>query len=325
MVVRGLADNGLLVSMDGRSHVLYADWTAAEQLVLQADGHTVVFEQEYDPANIKAVMPGKLVKVLAQSGQHVEKGEPFAEIEVMKMYMPLVAPESGCIEVVAQEGSIIAIGQRIAKLELDDPSQVKTANVFDKSSFTTMGEPEKRSIRVDRKLLRAKQRVESMLDGYISATDIDKSYVREKVDLMMNALRDPALPLHEFNSALDPLNGRIDETLFKKLKEITKQYSDNLKVNRFRWEKGEVFPSERILAYIEAQKLRIPAEEVGPFEVSVEPLKVVCNRHKRGSHHYAVQIICELLETFSVRENRFIDKDENIVIQQLRFVLMGYV
>ena len=32
VVVRNLADNGLLVSLDLRSHVLYADWNAAEQV-----------------------------------------------------------------------------------------------------------------------------------------------------------------------------------------------------------------------------------------------------------------------------------------------------
>ncbi len=61
---RNLSDDGLLVSLDGRTHVLYAEWNAADQLVLCVDGHTVVFEQEYDLSNIGAIMPGKLVKIL---------------------------------------------------------------------------------------------------------------------------------------------------------------------------------------------------------------------------------------------------------------------
>ncbi len=317
VIVRPLSDNGLLVSLDGRSHVLYAEWNSAEQLVLCCDGHTVEFEQEYDPSNIRAVMPGKLVKILISSGQHVNKGDPFAEIEVMKMYMPLIVPEAGIIDIIAQPGSILQIGQLIATLKLDDPSQVKKANKYDKS-FPKMMEPEKSSVRVDRKFIQAKTRVESMLDGFIAFTDIDKDYVRENVDLMMNALRDPALPLDEFNSALEPLHGRIDENLYKKFKEKVNIYSDKLQTYRFRWEKPETFPSEVILGHIDAFKQRLQPSEIGTFEAIIDPIKQVCNKHKRGTHHYAVQVISDLLETFSIRESRFVDKDENVVIQQLR-------
>ena len=322
VVVRELSDNGLLVSLDGRSHVLYADWNAADQLVLSVDGHTVVFEQEYDPSNIKAAMPGKLVKILISNG-FVNKGDAFAEIEVMKMYMPLISPESGVIDVVAQEGSILGIGQLIATLKLEDESMVTTADVYSKSTFDLKpAAPEKKSVRVDQKFLNSRKRVECMLDGYIAATDIDKEYVVHNLDLMMNALRDPALALDEFNSALEPLHGRIDENLYNKFKQKCLKYSDNLKSNRFRWEKQEVFPSEAILAYIDAHKQRLlndnKASEIGAFEASIDPIKTVCNRHKFGTHSYAVQVISNLLETFSIRESRFIDKDENVVIQQLR-------
>ncbi len=222
VVVRNLSDNGLLVSLDGRSHVLYAEWNAADQLVLSVDGHTVVFEQEYDPSNFKAIMPGKLIKILIQSGTHVNKGDPFAEIEVMKMYMPLIVPESGIIDIIAQQGLILQIGQTIAKLRLDDESQVRKANKYEKNTFNKCNDPEKKSVRIDRKFINAFKRVEYMLDGYICCTDIDMNYVTDAVYLMMNALRDPKLPLDEFNTALEPLHGRIDEKLFEKLKEKAK-------------------------------------------------------------------------------------------------------
>ena len=101
--------------------------------------------------------------------------------------MPLLAPESGIIDIIAQESSILQIGQTIATLKLDDESQVKKAKVFE-DKFPKMSDPEKTSVRVDKKLLNAKFRVECMLDGYIAGTDIDKEYVPQKVDLNYTSL-----------------------------------------------------------------------------------------------------------------------------------------
>merc|ERR1712154_465524 len=207
-----------------------------------------------DPSSIRATMPGKLVKILIENGQHVKKGDTFAEIEVMKMYLPLIVPESGIIDIICCQGTILQIGQQIASLKLDDPSQIKHVKYFDKKSFVEMGEPEKKSLKIDRKFQNSKKRVQNMLDGYIAATDIDKEYVHKCVDLMMNALRDPALPLDEFQTALGPLHGRIDDNLYNKFKEKLLKYSENLKINRFPWDKQEIFPSQSILAYIESYK-----------------------------------------------------------------------
>ncbi len=44
VVVRNVSDNGLLVSLDGRSYVLYAEWNDADQLVLSVDQHTLLFQ-----------------------------------------------------------------------------------------------------------------------------------------------------------------------------------------------------------------------------------------------------------------------------------------
>lgn len=41
--------------------------------------------------------PGKLVRQLVQDGEHVVEGQPFAEIEVMKMIQTILSPASGII------------------------------------------------------------------------------------------------------------------------------------------------------------------------------------------------------------------------------------
>ena len=64
------------------------------------------------------------------NGEHVEAGQPFAEIEVMKMIMPIVAPLSGCITFEQNAGSILNPGTVLGTLELDDPSSVVKVFTF---------------------------------------------------------------------------------------------------------------------------------------------------------------------------------------------------
>jgi len=41
--------------------------------------------QEYDPTRLTTDVAGKLARCLVPDGAHLKKGEPFAEVEVMKM------------------------------------------------------------------------------------------------------------------------------------------------------------------------------------------------------------------------------------------------
>lgn len=58
-------------------------------------------------------------------------GTAYAEMEVMKMYLPLIATESGIITFLKAEGSVLNSGQTIASMILDDPSSVRRAQVYE--------------------------------------------------------------------------------------------------------------------------------------------------------------------------------------------------
>jgi acetyl-CoA carboxylase / biotin carboxylase 1 len=78
---RPLADGGLLVLMDGKSHSVY--WREeVGALRLMVDAKTCLIEQENDPTQLRSPSPGKLVRFLVDSGDHLKAGEPYAEIEV---------------------------------------------------------------------------------------------------------------------------------------------------------------------------------------------------------------------------------------------------
>lgn len=78
---RTLSDGGLLISLDGRSHPIY--WRQeVGALRLMIDAKTCLIEQENDPTQLRSPSPGKLVRLLVDSGDHIKAGEQYAEIEV---------------------------------------------------------------------------------------------------------------------------------------------------------------------------------------------------------------------------------------------------
>ncbi len=127
--VRALSDGGLLMLVDGRSHSVYwKDEVGATRVSI--DSKTCLLEQENDPTQLRSPSPGKLVKYSVENGSHVKAGQTFAEVEVMKMYMPLVAQEDGIVQLIKQPGSTLEAGDILGILALDDPSRVKQAQPF---------------------------------------------------------------------------------------------------------------------------------------------------------------------------------------------------
>ena len=136
---RSLSDGGLLCALDGKSHSVY--WKEeASATRLSVDGKTCLLEVENDPTQLRTPSPGKLVKYLVDSGEHVDAGQPYAEVEVMKMCMPLIAQENGVVQLIKQPGSTVNAGDILAILALDDPSKVKHAKPFE-GTLPSMGEP----------------------------------------------------------------------------------------------------------------------------------------------------------------------------------------
>ncbi len=66
------------------------------------------------PTRVRAQMPGKVIRVLIQAGQEVEKNQPLAVIEAMKMENEIRSPMSGKVEqVFVQAGQAIESGAEL--------------------------------------------------------------------------------------------------------------------------------------------------------------------------------------------------------------------
>jgi len=52
-------------------------------------------EDDHFEASLRAPMPGKVVALIAEPGQALEKGKPLLVLEAMKMEHTIVAPRTG--------------------------------------------------------------------------------------------------------------------------------------------------------------------------------------------------------------------------------------
>jgi biotin carboxyl carrier protein len=69
-------------------------------------------------AQIKAPMPGKVVRVLVEAGQAVEAGQGVVVVEAMKMQNELKSPKAGTVaELRAEAGATVNAGDVLAVIE----------------------------------------------------------------------------------------------------------------------------------------------------------------------------------------------------------------
>lgn len=75
-------------------------------------------DEQGGSAQIKAPMPGKVVRVLVEVGQAVESGQGLVVVEAMKMQNELKSPKSGIVaELRAESGSTVNAGDVLVVIE----------------------------------------------------------------------------------------------------------------------------------------------------------------------------------------------------------------
>lgn len=101
-------DDGTLKIKLGESKAATRVLRAGDQItVITPRGRTALtlfdpfyFEQEDAGAagRLTAMMPGRVVKVMANVGDHVKKGQPMIIMEAMKMEHTIVSPKDGVVD-----------------------------------------------------------------------------------------------------------------------------------------------------------------------------------------------------------------------------------
>jgi len=165
------AEGALLATFGGETHRIFG-MEEALGLRLVLDGSTILMPTIFDPSELRTDVTGKVVRYLQDNGENVEEGQPYVEVEAMKMIMPLKASESGAITHNLSPGSVISAGDLLASLTLKDPSKVKKILSFEGALDIPAVELE----------LSTKEKVQNILSGYSGDAEAAVSAVFSEVE-----------------------------------------------------------------------------------------------------------------------------------------------
>jgi biotin carboxyl carrier protein len=128
-----IAPNTYSILLNGKSHEIRVTPTPAGALTLQTGPHEFTAEV-IDPRawrgrrqgaieaegrqQILAPMPGKIVRVLVQTGEAVHAGQGLLVVEAMKMQNEIRSPKSGTVErLLVKEGQPVNAGEILAWID----------------------------------------------------------------------------------------------------------------------------------------------------------------------------------------------------------------
>ena len=93
---------------------------------LQAQLAQIERETTAGGPELRSPMPGTVVAVLAESGEHVTEGRTVVSVEAMKMEHPITATLPGTVTVLVGVGDRVKVDQVVATIETDDTEQDST-------------------------------------------------------------------------------------------------------------------------------------------------------------------------------------------------------
>lgn len=295
--VHRLSDGCMLLSMEGASHTTYMK-EEVDRYRIVIGNQTVVFEKENDPSLLRSPSAGKLINLLIDEGAHVNKGQPYAEMEVMKMVMTLTALESGTVSFIRRAGAVLDAGSHIGHIELDDPTLVTRAQPC-KDTFPQLEVnpvPEK----LNKMHTYYKAALENRLAGYCLPEPYNTPRLREIIEKFMLSLRDRSLPLLELQEVIASIAGRIPVSVEKKIRKLMTLYERNITSVLVQ------FPSQQIASIIDGHAATLPKRtEREVFFMTTQGIVQLVQRYRNGIRGRMKAAVHELLRQYSTVESQF--------------------
>lgn len=295
--VHRLSDGGMLLSLEGASYTTYMK-EEVDRYRIVIGNQTCVFDKENDPSLLRSPSAGKLINLLIEDGAHVNKGQPYAEIEVMKMVMTLTSQESGTVSFVRRSGAVLDAGSLIGHIELDDPSLVTKAQPF-KNPF-----PQSENSTVPEKLNRVhnsyKAALENSLAGYCLPDPYNTPRLREIIEKFMQSLRDRSLPLLELQEVIASISGRIPLSVEKKIRKLMTLYERNITSVLAQ------FPSQQIASVIDSHAATLQKRaDRDVFFLTTQGIVQLVQRYRNGIRGRMKASVHELLRQYYAVESQF--------------------
>ncbi|KNC83894.1 hypothetical protein SARC_03882 [Sphaeroforma arctica JP610] len=203
-----LNDGGSLVEFNTTSYVVYMKEEVDGYRVI-VNSKTIMFEKENDPTVLRSTSPGKLIRYLVEDFTHVDANTAVAEIEVMKMVMPVTVDHAGTIRTLLQPGSVLSSGDIMAKLTLDDADAIRPAEPFTGQLPPYLQGLTREDEKVHQIASRCIAEVSTILDGYCVEEPLFSQRCAPLVRELKTALSDANLPLLELQEIMAAIASRI--------------------------------------------------------------------------------------------------------------------
>ena len=300
--VRPLSDGGLLMLLAGRSHSIYwQEEPAATRISI--DSKTALLEQENDPTQLRTPSPGKLVKFTVENGEHVKAGKPFAEVEVMKMYMPLIAQEDGVVQFIKQPGATLEAGDILGILALDDPSKVKTAQNF-MGKLPDLGPPQVAGNKPPQQFVLHHSTLQNILLGFDNQVIMAAS-----LKALLEVLRNPELPYGEWQAQSAALHARTPGKLDQLLEDT---------VSRAHTRHAE-FPSKQLMKTLTKwTEDNMSPGDIATLKATLQPLIAIIAKYNDGLKAHEFDVMTGLLDQYWQVEKLFSSgslRDEDVILK----------
>jgi acetyl-CoA carboxylase/biotin carboxylase 1 len=264
-------------------------------------GQTYLFTKEYDPSQICAAMAGKLVRYMVPDGAHVTANSAFCEVEVMKMFMPLLVPETGTITFTKPEGAVLEPGDIIAKVLLDDPDKVRKASLFDRR-LPFLGSPypehDTRAKQPHHTFHDALKTVKNVMAGRV----VPEALLAKASKDLDDSLSNIQLPYYELMDCLSVLTGRMPGELESSLLAMASDYSDEGGKN------NAELPVQEIGDMIEKFVVSLPGREADAVKMQLEPMYEIIENFKHGIAGHRELILTSLVQEYLDVESHFASK-----------------
>ncbi len=311
-----LPDSHILVFINGKSHVC-SGVREAQGFRLSISGMTVMFEDEIDPSSLLSSIPGKVARFIVEDGCHVSAGQQYAEIEVMKMYMPVFSSESGILRHVVREGAVVKAGDCIATLDLDDPSRV--SKITPATSVFAFEPPCPPPLGPMQRLRAAALRAKHIVDGYAVPGFRQEQVVIDVVSQLFKCATDPSLSVVAVREALavsaailpSDLVTDISDAIETHLRKIGFDF-DSHSCSSESHDLDSDFPAAEFLQRVN----QLPSSN------RTMQLLAALEQHTRGWSVLAMANFSELLSSYTEVESKFagrVDRKDIIVGELLGF------
>ncbi|KAH7038334.1 acetyl-CoA carboxylase [Microdochium trichocladiopsis] len=300
--VRALSDGGLLILLDGRSHSVY--WSEEVSATrISVDSKTCLLEQENDPTQLRTASPGKLVKYTVENGEHIKAGQTYAEVEVMKMFMPLIAQEDGIVQLIKQPGATIEAGDILGILALDDPSRVKQAAPF-LGQLPEYGPPQVIGSKPNQRFALINGTLNNILLGYDNSV-VMQDYLREYIEI----LRSPELPYSEWNAQVSALHSRMPQKLDTLFTQVVERAAS----------RHTEFPAKQLSRTLQKfLEENTTAAEANTLRDTIKPLVEILDSYSEGQKVHELKLVAGLIDTYADVELLFSgsrNQDEEVILK----------